>query len=71
MPATFDNTNILLSKLPKDKVYILDRLKPDLKIYPALYQNFENDICDALEQGLEFGEIKLQLGDLLELVDKK
>ncbi len=52
MPATFDNTNHLLSKLPKDKVFILDRLKPDLKIYPTLYQDFENDFFDALNQGL-------------------
>lgn len=53
MPATFDNTSHLLSKLPKDKVYILDRLKPDLKIYPTLYQDFENDFCDALNQGID------------------
>jgi DNA-binding transcriptional regulator YhcF (GntR family) len=53
MPATFDNTSHLLSKLPKDKVYILDRLKHDLKNYPVLYQDFENDFCDALNQGIE------------------
>jgi len=53
MPATFDNTSHLLSKLPKDKVFILDRLKPDLKTYTALYQDFENDFCDALNEGLE------------------
>jgi DNA-binding transcriptional regulator YhcF (GntR family) len=52
MPATFDNTSHLLSKLPKDKVYVLDRLKPDLRMYPALYQDFENDFYDALNQGL-------------------
>ena len=53
MPATFDNTSHLLSKLPKDKVFILDRLKPDLKMYPILYQDFENDFWDALNQGHE------------------
>ncbi len=53
MPATFDNTSHLLSKLPKDKVFILDRLKPDLKIYPVLYQDFENDLCDALHEGID------------------
>ncbi len=52
MPATFDNTSHLLSKLPRDKVFILDRLKPDLKMYPTLYQDFENDFFDALNQGL-------------------
>ena len=51
MPATFDNTNYLLSKLPKDKVFILDRLKPDLRMFPVLYQDFENDFFDALQQG--------------------
>jgi DNA-binding transcriptional regulator YhcF (GntR family) len=53
MPATFDNTSQLLSRFPKDKVFILDRLKPDLKIYPVLYQDFENDFCDALNEGLD------------------
>jgi len=53
MPATFDSTSHLLSKFPKDKVFILDRLKPDLKNYATLYQDFENDFCDALNQGLE------------------
>ena len=53
MPATFDNTSHLLSKLPKDKVFILDRLKPDLKSYTALYQDFENDFCDALNAGID------------------
>jgi DNA-binding transcriptional regulator YhcF (GntR family) len=52
MPATFDSISHLLMKLPRDKVFILDRFKPDLKNYPALYQDFENDFCDALNQGL-------------------
>lgn len=51
MPATFDNTSHLISKLPKDKVYILDRLKPDLKGLPVVYQDFEQDICDAMHEG--------------------
>lgn len=53
MPATFDNTSHLLTKFPKDKVFILDRLKSDLKNYPVVYQDFENDFCDALNQGHE------------------
>lgn len=52
MPATFDNTNQLISKVPKEKVFILDRLKPDLKDYPVVYQDFENDFYDAMEEGL-------------------
>jgi biotin operon repressor len=51
MPATFDNTSHLLSKLPKDKVFILDRFKPELKNYPVVYQDFEQDFYDALEEG--------------------
>lgn len=51
MPATFDNTSHLISKFPKDKVYILDRLKSDLKNYPVVYQHFEQDFCDALHAG--------------------
>lgn len=53
MPATFDSTSHLLSKFPKEKVYILDRLKADLKAFPVLYQDFENDFYDALTQGIE------------------
>lgn len=53
MPATFDNSNLLISKLPKERVFILDRLKPDLKAYPAVYQDFENDFYDALTEGYE------------------
>lgn len=51
MPATFDNTSHLISKLPKEKVYILDRLKNDLKSYPVVYQNFEEDFYEALVEG--------------------
>ena len=52
MPATFDNTIHLISKLPKEKVYILDRLKKDLEDYPVVYQDFENDLYDSLTDGL-------------------
>ncbi|HKI88675.1 MAG TPA: substrate-binding domain-containing protein, partial [Draconibacterium sp.] len=53
MPASFDNTSQLISKLPKERVYILDRLKTDLKNYPVVYQHFEQDFYDALKQGEE------------------
>ncbi|WP_372947899.1 GntR family transcriptional regulator [Mariniphaga sp.] len=51
MPATFDNTSHLISKLPADKVFIIDRLKSDLKEYPVVYQDFEMDFYDALNEG--------------------
>jgi DNA-binding LacI/PurR family transcriptional regulator len=53
MPGTFDNTSLLLSKFPKERVFILDRLKPDLKNYPVVFQDFENDFCNALNEGIE------------------
>ncbi|WP_319503033.1 GntR family transcriptional regulator [uncultured Draconibacterium sp.] len=56
MPATFDNTGHLLSKLPQDRVYIIDRLKPELSKYPVVYQDFEQDFYDALVEGKEMIE---------------
>lgn len=53
MPATFDYTADIIGKLPKDKVYILDRLKDDLLDYPVVYQDFQKDVFDALNNGLE------------------
>lgn len=52
MPATFDNTQHLLSKIPKDKVFILDRLKSDLKKHPVVYQDFKQDFYDGLTDGI-------------------
>jgi len=52
MPATFDNINHIISKLPDDKVYILDRFKADLASYPVVYQHFELDFYDALKEGI-------------------
>lgn len=53
MPATFDYTADIICKLPKDKVYILDRKKDDLSDYPVVYQDFEQDVYDALIDGLD------------------
>lgn len=54
MPATFDNTQHLLAKIPKDKVFILDRYKPELNRYPAVFQDFEKDFYDALSDGISY-----------------
>ena len=51
MPATFDDTINIVSKLPKDKVYILDRKKDDLIDFPVVYQDFDQDVYDALTDG--------------------
>ncbi|MFW6309630.1 MAG: GntR family transcriptional regulator [Prolixibacteraceae bacterium] len=53
MPATFSNTAHLLQKLPKEKVFLLDRQTEDLNDYPLVYQDFENDFYDALKEGEE------------------
>ncbi|WP_372776083.1 GntR family transcriptional regulator [Mangrovibacterium sp.] len=50
MPATFDYTADLLATLPEDKVYVIDRMKADLKKYPVVYQDFETDIYQALTE---------------------
>ncbi len=49
MPASFDNIGHLLQKLPADRVYILDRLKPELSKYPVIYQDFEADVYEGLK----------------------
>jgi len=51
MPASFDNIGHLLAKLPADKVYILDRLKKELKNYSVVYQDFERDVYEAMVEG--------------------
>jgi DNA-binding transcriptional regulator YhcF (GntR family) len=51
MPVNFNNTCNLLLKLPKDNVYIMDRLKSDLYDFPVVYQDFEQDLYDALQEG--------------------
>ena len=51
MPATFNNSIDIVRQLPPDKVYILDRLKPDLDNYPVIYQDFEQDVYDGMMEG--------------------
>jgi DNA-binding transcriptional regulator YhcF (GntR family) len=42
----------VIQRIPKGKVIIADRYPDDLKEYPAVYQEFENDIQSALKSGL-------------------
>ena len=51
MPATFNNSFDVVRQLPQDKVYILDRLKPDLADYPVIYQDFGQDVFDGMMAG--------------------
>ncbi len=53
MPAIFDHSLEIVRQLPSDKVYILDRLKPDLTNYPVIFQDFEQDVYDGMNEGRE------------------
>jgi len=52
MPANIKGTENIISRLPKDKVYILDQMHPELIEYPSVYQNFKKDIYQGLQDGL-------------------
>ncbi len=56
MPANLENTDMVINKLPKDKVYILDQTHEELSQYSAIYQNFEKDIFNSLTNGLSYLE---------------
>lgn len=44
----------IIEKIPKNKLLMLDNTKPDISgDYGSIYQDFENDIYDALEEGLD------------------
>ncbi|RYH75802.1 GntR family transcriptional regulator [Flavobacteriaceae bacterium 144Ye] len=48
MPANMSQTQMVIDKLPEDKVYILDQMPIELQHYPSIHQNFENDIFKSL-----------------------
>nr|WP_320117611.1 GntR family transcriptional regulator [uncultured Marinifilum sp.] len=57
MPAKFNDAYNVLKNLPQDKVYMLDQTNASLKkYYPAVYQNFEKDIFNALKSGIDLLE---------------
>jgi DNA-binding transcriptional regulator YhcF (GntR family) len=51
MPANFENNGLLLTKLSHNRVFILDRVKLDLKEFHGVYQDFEMDVYDAMTSG--------------------
>lgn len=54
MPGAIENIAPIIKKLPFERTYILDR-KADLPFnYSTIYQNFEEDIYDALVTGQMF-----------------
>jgi DNA-binding transcriptional regulator YhcF (GntR family) len=52
MPGTFENTGQLISRLPQNRVFILDRFKAELNDYPLVYQDFDLDIYEAMNDGI-------------------
>lgn len=52
MPANLKRTELIIDRLPKDKVFILDQMHQELSGYPSVYQNFKKDIYEGLQTGL-------------------
>ena len=55
MPHFDMDVSAVVNTIPRDKLLLLDRDVPKLKNgYAAVFQDFENDIYNALEKGLPF-----------------
>jgi DNA-binding transcriptional regulator YhcF (GntR family) len=64
MPSNLEGTTEFIKTLPLNNTYILDQTNESLLDYPAVYQNFETDMYDALL----FGKEKLEKYDELVLL---
>lgn len=51
MPTNLVGAASIIKKLPVNDVYILDQTNPELKSFPAVYQNHLNDIYNGLLKG--------------------
>jgi DNA-binding transcriptional regulator YhcF (GntR family) len=51
MPTNLVEAASIIKTLPVNDVYILDQTNPDLKTYPAIYQNHLKDIYNGLLEG--------------------
>jgi DNA-binding transcriptional regulator YhcF (GntR family) len=51
MPTNLTEATSVIKTLPVNEVYILDQTNPDLKSYPAIYQNHLKDIYNGLLKG--------------------
>ena len=51
MPTNLIEAASIIKTLPVNEVYILDQTNPDLKSYPAIYQNHHKDIYNGLLKG--------------------
>ena len=62
MPTNLKGIVNLIKTLPVNDVIILDQTNPELKLYPAIYQNHEKDIFEGLVKA------KLRLGKYKKLI---
>ncbi len=53
MPGNLENIGYILGMIVPDRIYLLDRSSTDSVNYPAVYQDFEDDLYEALVQGIE------------------
>jgi len=51
MPTNLVGATVIIKTLPVDEIYILDQTNAELKSFPAVYQNHQNDIYNGLEKG--------------------
>lgn len=51
MPTNLADATPIIKTLPVNEVFILDQTNPELKSFPAVYQNHKKDIYDALVKG--------------------
>ncbi|WP_264552786.1 GntR family transcriptional regulator [Flavobacterium sp. N2038] len=51
MPTNLIDITDCIKTLPVNEVIILDQTNPELKMYPAIYQNHQKDIFEGLQNG--------------------
>jgi DNA-binding transcriptional regulator YhcF (GntR family) len=54
MPVFFQDIRPIIKQIGQANIYLLDQLNPEIgNDYPAIYQNFQKDMMEALESGLD------------------
>ena len=53
MPANLKDVHLVLEKLPKESVYILDQTQKELSRYPSVAQNFKEDVIFGLTESYQ------------------
>ncbi len=53
MPANLKDVHLVIERLPKESVYILDQTQKELSKYPAVVQNFKEDVVFGLTESYQ------------------